>query len=96
MAVENKFKLNVVAASVLMGLSMSVVAADIPAPPKTEVSATSPVATLADKAGKVDISKINVTVNSASKPLSEVLQGVNGYGLGSGVADSSKKKAYDD
>ncbi|ELO0595452.1 autotransporter outer membrane beta-barrel domain-containing protein [Salmonella enterica] len=96
MAVENKFKLNVVAASVLMGLSMSVVAADIPAPPKTEVSATSPVATLADKAGKVDISKINVTVNSASKPLSEVLQGVNGYGLGSGVTDSSKKKAYDD
>ncbi|EGI6329888.1 autotransporter outer membrane beta-barrel domain-containing protein [Salmonella enterica subsp. enterica serovar Adelaide] len=96
MAVENKFKLNVIAASVLMGLSMSVVAADMPVPPKTEVSATSPVATLADKAGKADISKINVSVASISKPLSEVLQGVNGYGLGSGVTDNSKKKAYDD
>ncbi|EBW6040976.1 autotransporter outer membrane beta-barrel domain-containing protein [Salmonella enterica subsp. enterica serovar Oranienburg] len=96
MAVENKFKLNVIAASVLMGLSMSVVAADMPVPPKTEVSATSPVATLADKAGKADISKINVSVASISKPLSEVLQGVNGYGLGSGEADNSKKKAYDD
>ncbi|ELZ8477928.1 autotransporter outer membrane beta-barrel domain-containing protein [Salmonella enterica] len=96
MAVENKFKLNVVAASVLMGLSMSVVAADIPAPPKTEVSATSPVATLADKAGKEDISKIKVTVGSVEKTLSDVLQEVNGFGLATGVTDSSKKKAYDD
>ncbi|EFP2800126.1 autotransporter outer membrane beta-barrel domain-containing protein [Salmonella enterica] len=96
MAVENKFKLNVIAASVLMGLSMSVVAADMPVPPKTEVSATSPVATLADKAGKVDISKIKVTVDSAEKTLSDVLQGVNGYGLATGVTDNSKKKAYDD
>ncbi|EII7450262.1 hypothetical protein LHS21_004541, partial [Salmonella enterica subsp. enterica serovar Newport] len=96
MAVENKFKLNVVAASVLMGLSMSVVAADIPAPPKTEVSATSPVATLADKAGKEDISKIKVTVDSVEKTLSDVLQEVNGFGLATGVTDSSKKKAYDD
>lgn len=96
MAVENKFKLNVVAASVLMGLSMSVVAADIPAPPKTEVSATSPVATLADKAGKVDISKIKVTVGSDEKTLSDVLQEVNGFGLATGVTDNSKKKAYDD
>lgn len=95
MAVENKFKLNVVAASVLMGLSMSVVAADIPAPPKTEVSATSPVATLADKAGKVDISKIKVTTDSVEKTLSDVLQEVNGYGLAIGVTDNSKKKAYD-
>ncbi|EKO1959542.1 autotransporter outer membrane beta-barrel domain-containing protein [Salmonella enterica] len=96
MAVENKFKLNVVAASVLMGLSMSVVAADIPAPPKTEVSATSPVATLADKAGKEDISKIKVTVGSVEKTLSDVLQEVNGFGLATGVTDNSKKKAYDD
>ncbi|EDW1489062.1 autotransporter outer membrane beta-barrel domain-containing protein [Salmonella enterica subsp. enterica] len=96
MAVENKFKLNVVAASVLMGLSMSVVAADIPAPPKTEVSATSPVATLAYKAGKVDISKIKVTTDSVEKTLSDVLQEVNGYGPATGVTDNSKKKAYDD
>ncbi|EPC0218991.1 autotransporter outer membrane beta-barrel domain-containing protein [Salmonella enterica subsp. enterica serovar Newport] len=96
MAVENKFKLNVIAASVLMGLSLSAVAADKPTPSKTEVSATSPVATLADKANKADISKTNVMVDGVSKTLSDVLQGVNGYGLGSGVADSSKKKAYDD
>lgn len=96
MAVENKFKLNVIAASVLMGLSLSAVAADKPAPSKTEVSATSPVATLADKAGKADISKINVTVDDASKTISGVLQEVNGYGLAAGATDNSKKKAYDD
>ncbi|ENG1127949.1 autotransporter outer membrane beta-barrel domain-containing protein [Salmonella enterica subsp. enterica serovar Newport] len=96
MAVENKFKLNVIAASVLMGLSLSAVAADKPTPSKTEVSATSPVATLADKANKADISKTNVIVDGASKTLSDVLQEVNGYGLGSSVKDSSKKKAYDD
>ncbi|ECJ9599494.1 autotransporter outer membrane beta-barrel domain-containing protein [Salmonella enterica] len=95
MAVENKFKLNVVAASVLMGLSMSVVAADMPVPPKTEVSATSPVATLADKAGKMDISKIKVTVDSVEKNLSDVLQEVNGYDLVTGSTNNSKKKAYD-
>lgn len=96
MAVENKFKLNVIAASVLMGLSLSAVAADIPAISKTESSTTSPAATLADKAGKEDISKIKVTVNSDEKTLSDVLQGVNGYGLATGVTNNSKKKAYDD
>ncbi|EAV3689547.1 autotransporter outer membrane beta-barrel domain-containing protein [Salmonella enterica] len=96
MAVENKLKLNVIATSVMMGLSMSVVAADMPVPPKTEVSATSPVATLADKAGKVDASKINVTVDGTSKTLSNVLQGVNGYGLVADTTGNSKKKAYDD
>ncbi|ELC2816038.1 autotransporter outer membrane beta-barrel domain-containing protein [Salmonella enterica] len=97
MAVENKFKLNVIAASVLMGLSLSAVAADIPAISKTESSTTSPAATLADKAGKVDISKINVTVGKESKALSSVLNDTLG---GSYVpkegTDNSKKKAYDD
>ncbi|EOV0239395.1 autotransporter outer membrane beta-barrel domain-containing protein [Salmonella enterica] len=97
MAVENKFKLNVIAASVLMGLSLSAVAADMPVTSKTESSTTSPAATLADKAGKADISKINVTVGKESKALSSVLSDTLG---GSYVpkegTDNSKKKAYDD
>lgn len=106
MAVENKFKLNVIAASVLMGLSLSSVAAEVSTGATTPVadssasagaSATRPApATLADKAGVADISKINVTVDSASKPLSEVLQGVDGSTLTSGATDTSKKKTYDD
>ncbi|EBC1279582.1 autotransporter outer membrane beta-barrel domain-containing protein [Salmonella enterica] len=106
MAVENKFKLNVIAASVLMGLSLSSVAAEVSTGATTPVadssasagaSATRPApATLADKAGVANISKINVTVDSASKPLSEVLQGVDGSTLASGVTDTSKKKTYDD
>ncbi|ECF8076070.1 autotransporter outer membrane beta-barrel domain-containing protein [Salmonella enterica] len=69
MAVENKFKLNVIAASVLMGLSLSVVAAEN-TPVKSEVK------NLAEKAAPLvskDADKISVTVNGLNTTLGDIL-----------------------
>ncbi|EDQ3857799.1 autotransporter outer membrane beta-barrel domain-containing protein [Salmonella enterica subsp. diarizonae] len=64
MAVENKFKLNVIAASVLMGLSLSAVAAvEAPKTPATETTPTKPeVKTLAGLTPPESAAKVNVTV----------------------------------
>ncbi|EBT5359862.1 autotransporter outer membrane beta-barrel domain-containing protein [Salmonella enterica] len=66
MAVENKFKLNVIAASVLMGLSLSVVASAQAAgsAPAAEVTPVKPeVKTLAELTAPLSDKEINVTVN---------------------------------
>lgn len=67
MAVENKFKLNVIAASVLMGLSLSAVAAGAnpDASGKTEAAGTE-VKVLSDLATPVDAKNIDVTVTGVS------------------------------
>ncbi|HEC7515020.1 TPA: autotransporter outer membrane beta-barrel domain-containing protein [Salmonella enterica subsp. enterica serovar Muenchen] len=64
MAVENKFKLNVIAASVLMGLSLSAVAAvEAPKTPATETTPTKPeVKTLAGLTPPESAAKVSVTV----------------------------------
>ncbi|HGB4965348.1 TPA: autotransporter outer membrane beta-barrel domain-containing protein [Salmonella enterica subsp. enterica serovar Mississippi] len=64
MAVENKFKLNVIAASVLMGLSLSAVAAvEVPKTPATETTPTKPeVKTLAGLTPPESAAKVSVTV----------------------------------
>ncbi|EHI8891541.1 autotransporter outer membrane beta-barrel domain-containing protein [Salmonella enterica] len=64
MAVENKFKLNVIAASVLMGLSLSAVAAvEAPKTPATETTPTKPeVKTLAGLTPPKSAAKVSVTV----------------------------------
>lgn len=64
MAVENKFKLNVIAASVLMGLSLSAVAAtEKPKTPATETTPTKPeVKTLAGLTPPESAAKVSVTV----------------------------------
>ncbi|HHR8285053.1 TPA: hypothetical protein ACS9WW_005098, partial [Salmonella enterica subsp. enterica serovar Muenchen] len=64
MAVENKFKLNVIAASVLMGLSLSAVAAvEAPKTPATETTPTKPeVKTLAGLTPPESAAKVSVAV----------------------------------
>ncbi|EHX6757497.1 autotransporter outer membrane beta-barrel domain-containing protein [Salmonella enterica subsp. enterica serovar Chester] len=64
MAVENKFKLNVIAASVLMGLSLSAVATvEAPKTPATETTPTKPeVKTLAGLTPPESAAKVSVTV----------------------------------
>ncbi|HAG1890872.1 TPA: autotransporter outer membrane beta-barrel domain-containing protein [Salmonella enterica] len=64
MAVENKFKLNVIAASVLMGLSLSAVAAvEAPKTPATKTTPTKPeVKTLAGLTPPESAAKVSVTV----------------------------------
>ncbi|EBX7470069.1 hypothetical protein DS565_28675, partial [Salmonella enterica subsp. enterica serovar Bareilly] len=78
MAVENKFKLNVIAASVLMGLSLSAVAATASdTTPPAETAPAKPAKTFAGLAAPVKGENIQVTVrgvNSGSAgPLSTAL-----------------------
>ncbi|EBB7505040.1 hypothetical protein FHE25_25125, partial [Salmonella enterica] len=111
MAVENKFKLNVIAASVLMGLSLSAVAAETVQAETSTVAAKAKtlaeVVTAASKttgtdgkktgvAAKVDIAGIAVTPkDGTASTLAEVLKTTLGVNVGDS-GDSSKKKAYDD
>ncbi|EOV0253143.1 hypothetical protein ACOIWS_004871, partial [Salmonella enterica] len=99
MAVENKFKLNVIAASVLMGLSLSAVAAGNvvnavqPAaeskPAGGEVTVPVKPETLADVVGAVKPENISITVASASTKLDAALKAAVG-------SDSSAQKNYTD
>lgn len=79
MAVENKFKLNVIAASVLMGLSLSAVAAvEAPKTPATETTPTKPeVKTLTGLTPPESAAKVSVTVKDfnggAATTLEEIL-----------------------
>ncbi|EIY5517898.1 autotransporter outer membrane beta-barrel domain-containing protein [Salmonella enterica] len=70
MAVENKFKLNVIAASVLMGLSLSAVAAGEPQPAAGAVSAKEAPAAGTEKAKETAVSSVTgfnpVVVGQAS------------------------------
>ncbi len=104
MAVENKFKLNVLAASVLMGLSLSAVAADsstkavqpaAESKPAGETATPAKPKTLAEVVGTVKPENIDVTVGSSAMKLDAALQAVNGVGSMSG-GDTSAKKGYAD
>ncbi|EBI1834157.1 autotransporter outer membrane beta-barrel domain-containing protein [Salmonella enterica] len=111
MAVENKFKLNFIAASVLMGLSLSAVAAEavqaetstVTAKAKTLAEVVTEASKITDADGKktgvaakVDIASIAVTPKDGSvSTLAEVLKTTIGSNVGDS-GDSSKKKAYDD
>ncbi|EDK7618570.1 hypothetical protein CKG84_16710 [Salmonella enterica subsp. enterica serovar Newport] len=99
MAVENKFKLNVIAASVLMGLSLSAVAADGAAnaaqpaaeskPAGGQVTVPAKSKTLAEVVGTVKPEDISVTVASASTKLDAALKAAVG-------AEGSAQKSYTD
>ncbi|HFW5352807.1 TPA: autotransporter outer membrane beta-barrel domain-containing protein [Salmonella enterica subsp. diarizonae serovar 48:i:z] len=99
MAVENKFKLNVIAASVLMGLSLSAMAAgndNAGDTGKGAVTATpTKVKSLAEAAGTIKPEDISVTVNAVSMKLDEALKAADGTGSGAGK-DTSAKKEYID
>lgn len=108
MAVENKFKLNVLAASVLMGLSLSAMAADSSAnavqpaaesKPAGETATPAKPKTLAEVVGTVKPENIDVTVGSSALKLDAALQAVNGVGSVSGEGAGAKagaKKDYAD
>ncbi|EDW9104026.1 autotransporter outer membrane beta-barrel domain-containing protein [Salmonella enterica] len=69
MAVENKFKLNIIAASVLMGLSLSAVAStqEAGSSPATEATPVKPeVKTLAELTGSLATNKITVSVTGVN------------------------------
>lgn len=99
MAVENKFKLNVIAASVLMGLSLSAVAADDAAnaaqpaaesqPAGGQVTVPAKPETLAEVVGTVKPEDISVTVDSAQKKLDAALKAAVG-------SEGSAQKSYTD
>ncbi|EHO8938712.1 autotransporter outer membrane beta-barrel domain-containing protein [Salmonella enterica] len=99
MAVENKFKLNVIAASVLMGLSLSAVAAGGAAnatqpaaeskPAGGQVTVPAKPETLADVVGAVKPEDISVTVDSASTKLDVALKAAVG-------SEGSAQKNYTD
>lgn len=99
MAVENKFKLNVIAASVLMGLSLSAVAADGAAntaqpaaeskPAGGQVTVPAKPKTLAEVVGTVEPGDISVTVDSAQKKLDAALKAAVG-------SEGSAQKSYTD
>lgn len=99
MAVENKFKLNVIAASVLMGLSLSAVAADGAAntaqpaaeskPAGGQVTVPAKPETLAEVVGAVKPEDISVTVDSAQKKLDAALKAAVG-------SEGSAQKSYTD
>ncbi|EBV8521554.1 autotransporter outer membrane beta-barrel domain-containing protein, partial [Salmonella enterica subsp. enterica serovar Larochelle] len=87
MTVENKFKLNIIAASVLMGLSLSAVAAgnfaNVAQPAESkpaggEVTVPVKPKTLADAVVAVKPEDINVTVGSTSKKLDDALKAAVG------------------
>ncbi|ENH6887551.1 hypothetical protein ABWI50_004503, partial [Salmonella enterica] len=112
MAVENKFKLNFIAASVLMGLSLSAVAAEavqaetstVTAKAKTLAEVVTAASKITDADGKktgvaakVDIASIAVTPKDGNvSTLAEVLKTTIGSNVGDSGGNSSKKKAYDD
>lgn len=112
MAVENKFKLNFIAASVLMGLSLSAVAAEavqaetstVTAKAKTLAEVVTAASKITDADGKktgvaakVDIASIAVTPKDGNvSTLAEVLKTTIGSNVGGSGGNSSKKKAYDD
>ncbi|EHL2852493.1 autotransporter outer membrane beta-barrel domain-containing protein [Salmonella enterica subsp. enterica serovar Hvittingfoss] len=100
MAVENKFKLNVIAASVLMGLSLSAVAApSVATEGKTtggEVTAPAKTSNLAENVGTVKPEDISVTVNSSTMKLDAALSAVDGAAGSKPAEDSSAKKSYTD
>lgn len=99
MAVENKFKLNVIAASVLMGLSLSAVAAGGAAnatqsaaeskPAGGQVTVPAKSKTLAEVVGTVKPEDISVTVDSAQKKLDAALKAAVG-------SEGSAQKSYTD
>ncbi|EBK1959850.1 autotransporter outer membrane beta-barrel domain-containing protein [Salmonella enterica] len=99
MAVENKFKLNVIAASVLMGLSLSAVAAGGAAnatqpaaeskPAGGQVTVPAKPETLAEVVGTVKPEDISVTVDSAQKKLDAALKAAVG-------SEGSAQKSYTD
>ncbi|AXC66981.1 hypothetical protein DOE63_16495 [Salmonella enterica subsp. diarizonae serovar 59:z10:-] len=105
MAVENKFKINVIAASVLMGLSLSAVAAGgTDNAGKTEKGAVTAekeatpakAKSLAEVAGTAKPEDISVTVGtSGSMKLDAALKAVDGAG-GKPAEDASAKKGYVD
>lgn len=105
MAVENKFKINVIAASVLMGLSLSAVAAGgTDNAGKTEKGAVTAekeatpakAKSLAEVAGTAKPEDISVTVGtSGSIKLDAALKAVDGAG-GKPAEDTSAKKGYVD
>ncbi|EHU7138100.1 hypothetical protein KZK14_004048, partial [Salmonella enterica] len=100
MAVENKFKLNVIAASVLMGLSLSAVAApSVATEGKTtggEVTAPAKTSNLAENVGTVKPEDISVTVNSSTMKLDAALSAVDGAAGSKPGEGSSAKKSYTD
>ncbi|ECN8543092.1 autotransporter outer membrane beta-barrel domain-containing protein [Salmonella enterica subsp. enterica serovar Newport] len=99
MAVENKFKLNVIAASVLMGLSLSAVAAGGAAnatqpaaeskPAGGQVTVPAKPETLSEVVGTVKPEDISVTVDSAQKKLDAALKAAVG-------SEGSAQKSYTD
>ncbi|EDV3839201.1 hypothetical protein CSM73_004958, partial [Salmonella enterica subsp. diarizonae] len=99
MAVENKFKLNVIAASVLMGLSLSAMAAgndNAGDTGKGAVTATpTKVKSLAEAAGTIKPEDISVTVNEVAMGLDAALKAADGTGSEAGK-DTSAKKDYID
>ncbi|EJW4861882.1 autotransporter outer membrane beta-barrel domain-containing protein [Salmonella enterica] len=96
MAVENKFKLNVIAASVLMGLSLSAGGAANAAQPAAEskpaggqVTVPAKSKTLAEVVGTVKPEDISVTVDSTQKKLDAALKAAVG-------SEGSAQKSYTD
>ncbi|EEN2846431.1 autotransporter outer membrane beta-barrel domain-containing protein [Salmonella enterica] len=101
MAVENKFKLNIIAASVLMGLSLSAVAStqEAGSPPATEATPVKPeVNRLAELTAPLESSKVNVTVegfNGGSSTLADVLDNSKEGSVAKlGAAYQSAKTTY--
>ncbi|EKT0983950.1 autotransporter outer membrane beta-barrel domain-containing protein [Salmonella enterica] len=101
MAVENKFKLNIIAASVLMGLSLSVVAS-AQAAGSVSAAETTPVKPevnrLAELTAPLESSKVNVTVenfNGGSSTLADVLDNSKEGSVAKlGAAYQSAKTTY--
>ncbi|EJO2709605.1 autotransporter outer membrane beta-barrel domain-containing protein [Salmonella enterica] len=102
MAVENKFKLNIIAASVLMGLSLSAVAStqEAGSPPATEATPVKPeVNRLAELTAPLESSKVNVTVENfnggGSSTLADVLDNSKEGSVAKlGAAYQSAKTTY--
>lgn len=102
MAVENKFKLNIIAASVLMGLSLSAVAStqEAGSPPATEATPVKPeVNRLAELTAPLESSKVNVTVEDfnggGSSTLADVLDNSKEGSVAKlGAAYQSAKTTY--
>ncbi|EGI5703270.1 autotransporter outer membrane beta-barrel domain-containing protein [Salmonella enterica subsp. enterica serovar Chester] len=96
MAVENKFKLNVIAASVLMGLSLSAVAAvEAPKTPATKTTPTKPeVKTLAGLTPPESAAKVSVTVKDFNGGVATTLEKILDDKMEGSVANL--RKSYTD
>ncbi|HFG4856821.1 TPA: autotransporter outer membrane beta-barrel domain-containing protein [Salmonella enterica subsp. enterica] len=96
MAVENKFKLNVIAASVLMGLSLSAVAAvEAPKTPATKTTPTKPeVKTLAGLTPPESAAKVSVTVKDFNEGVATTLEKILDDKMEGSVANL--RKSYTD